>query len=152
MRISLRRLLAYVTVICLVLGAIATFPDTVEALVRIGGGSLHTAAFVLKAVGIATLLVTPVLVVCVLFTYLAPHTKMAYVATALGACVGLFFSPAASMNAQSLVMMAYGLKPSWQSPTLLYDVTPPAITAFTTGLLFWVIATLQVRKAAGKRK
>ena len=34
-RISLRRLLLYVTAICLVLGAIATFPDTVETFLRV---------------------------------------------------------------------------------------------------------------------
>ena len=84
-RLSLRRLFLHFTLVCLVLGAIARFPEAVEGALRWAGGSLSAAVIVLQFVSSVVLLFAPTVAVCVFFARMLPNTNTTLFLAALGA-------------------------------------------------------------------
>lgn len=142
-RISVRRLFAYITAICLVLGATASFPDAVE-----------TTATMLRNLLWFVTVVGPSILVCLLFSRLSPRPKMTLLTAGLGALAGLYYTPFAAACLDYVAAIVIDGKPRWRGVGLSFeqDALPPTIAAFVCGALSWCASVWQRKCQDGAGK
>ncbi len=128
LRISLRRLFVYLSVICVVSGAIAQYPDAVVAVARL---AIFT-----------TLLVGPSLLVCTSYATHSSNPRLTFFVAASGVCMGVFLSPGLSANLEPIALWALGKPWRWNGPQNvgIIDLTIPPLAALLVGVIGWWVS------------
>lgn len=133
LRISLRRFFAYVSIVCVVSGAIAQYPDVVVAVGQYSWSALRLLAF-------ASVLVAPSVLVCYAYATNSRNPRLSCFVTASGVCMGVYLSPGLAENAERLALWVCGVR--WRSFAAIDIIdycVPPIAALLVGGVGWWVI-------------